>query len=307
MKKDGIQSYVESRLAEAGMQVTTLLTSGSGDATKYAKQAVADNFDMVIAAGGDGTINETATALCDTGMALGIIPVGSGNGLARHLNIPMDVRGAVEVIASGSTEVCDHGSVNDIPFFCTFGIGFDAAVSREFAKSKRRGRMSYISNTFRQYLQYKPEEYVISANGEILTERAFVVAVCNASQYGNNAYIAPHATMKDGLLDVTIIHAGNLLTTALVGVDLMAGSIDKNMLVHTFRTKQLTISRSQRGPCHIDGEPMMLGTQLDIKCHEHSLKVFTHGCNSIQPLVTPVKSMVSDLSYIIRNIFEPLN
>ena len=245
--KRGLAKVVDARLAPLGIGVTHAWTTCRGDATRLAKNAVAKGYDMVIAAGGDGTINETAIAMCGTGVPMGIIPCGSGNGLARHLNIPIDIKASLDIIAQGHTEICDSGSANGIPFFCTFGTGFDAAVSEKFAKSKRRGKLTYIRNTFKEFMSYEPEEYVIKANGEVLTERAFVVAVCNASQYGNNAYIAPHASITDGLLDVTIIHYGNLLTTALVGVDLLTGFIDKNFLIHSFSlVPRTSLSRVKR-------------------------------------------------------------
>ncbi len=303
--KKGLDQRVQSRLAEKDISVDTVWTKASGDATNLAREAAADGYDIVIAAGGDGTINETAIALCGTGVTLGIIPCGSGNGLARHLNIPIDISGAIDVIANGRAEVIDHGSVNEHPFFCTFGAGFDAAVSHKFAQSKHRGKYTYIRNTFREYVHYRPEEYVITANGQVITERAFVVSVCNASQYGNNAYIAPHASICDGLLDVTIIHYGNILSTALVGLDLMLGSIEKNMLIHTFRAEELSIERKDVGAVHIDGEPLLLDARLDVKCHKHSLKVFTPGCDSsIRPLLTPMKSMVSGLRSSVRSLFK---
>lgn len=303
--KKNLDVLVTERLAQNGIKVDTVWTKAAGDATNLAREAAANGYDIVIAAGGDGTINETATALCDTGVTLGIIPCGSGNGLARHLNIPVDVRTAIDIIADGRAEICDHGSVNGRPFFCTFGTGFDAAVSHKFAKSKHRGKYTYLRNTFKEYITYKPEEYVIRANGNIITEHAFVVAVCNASQYGNNAYIAPNASINDGLLDVTIIHYGNILSTALVGLDLMLGSIEKNMLIHTFRAHDITIERKNPGPAHIDGEPLILDSCLDVKCHEHSLSIFTPGCDTpIRPLLTPMMSIVNGLGLTIRSLFK---
>lgn len=261
-------------------------------------------FDDPLLAGGDGTVNETANALCDTGTAFGIIPCGSGNGLARHLGIPVDIRAALEIIAEGRTELCDHGVVNGLNFFCTFGMGFDATVSHKFAESKHRGKLTYISNTFREYISYKPDEYVITANGRVITDRAFVVAVCNASQYGNNAYIAPQASITDGLLDVTIIHYGNLLSTALVGLDLMSGSIDHNMLIHNFRARSLSIERKNSGAVHVDGEPMEMGTSLSIECMPSSLRIFTPRADTpIRPLLTPIMSMMNDIGYTLRNVF----
>lgn len=303
-RKEGLEEKVVSYLGLHGIEVTPRRTTCAGDATRLAREGVEEGFDMVIAAGGDGTVNETANALCDTGTAFGIIPCGSGNGLARHLGIPVDIRAALEIIAEERTELCDHGVVNGLNFFCTFGMGFDATVSHKFAESKHRGKLTYISNTFREYISYKPDEYVITANGRVITDRAFVVAVCNASQYGNNAYIAPQASITDGLLDVTIIHYGNLLSTALVGLDLMSGSIDHNMLIHTFRARSLSIERKNSGAVHVDGEPMEMGTSLSIECKPSSLRIFTPRADTpIRPLLTPIMSMMNDIGYTLRNVF----
>lgn len=304
-RKEGLEERVAQRLAEVGINVTARRTTCAGDATRLAREGVGRGVDMVLAAGGDGTVNETANALCGTGVAFGIIPSGSGNGLARHLNIPVDVRASLDIIAAGRTEACDHGIVNGQNFFCTFGMGFDAAVSHKFAESKKRGKLTYISNTFKEYVSYRPEEYRISANGDVITDRAFVVAVCNASQYGNNAYIAPQASITDGLLDVTIIHYGNLLSTALVGLDLMTGFIERNMLIHTFRAANLTIERKTPGAVHIDGEPRQMDTLLTVSCDPGSLRIFTPEADRpIRPLLTPIMSMMNDIGYTLRHIFE---
>lgn len=308
--KQGLDEYVRRRLALNGMHVTTRFTTAGGDATFMAREAVDGGYDSVIAAGGDGTINETATALCDTSVALGILPCGSGNGLARHIGIPIDIEGALDVIAADNVAACDYGSVGDRPFFCTFGAGFDATVSEAFANAGKRGKMTYIKNTFREYMSYKPDEYTISANGNIITQRAFVVAVCNASQYGNNAYIAPHASITDGLLDVTIIHHGNLLSNALVGLDLMTGLLEHNMLIHTFRTNQATIERTSPGPVHIDGEPLRMGERLDVTCHPAALHIHVPLIDRpFRPIITPVTSMLDDLMIAVerlrRSIFNP--
>lgn len=306
--KEGLDGYVKKRLSEVGFDVDTVWTAGSGDATRLARNAVADGYESVIAAGGDGTINETAAALCGTGVTLGIIPCGSGNGLARHLCIPLEVDGAVDIVAQRRALDCDYGTVNGRPFFCTFGVGFDAAVSEKFAADKHRGRMTYIKNTFREYLTYEPEVYTIEANGQELTQRAFLVAVCNASQYGNNAYIAPHASIVDGLLDLTVIDNGNPLTAALVGIDLMSGRIDKNMLIHTLRAERATIRRGAPGPVHIDGEPMFMGRELKMECHRGGLQIYVPPTDKpFKPIITPVMAMMDDLRHTVEKMLRRNN
>ncbi len=302
--KRGLAEMVESRLEAAGYKVDVRLTTARGDATRYGLEAVMNGYEAVVSAGGDGTVNETARALCDTGVAMGILPTGSGNGLARHLDIPMDISKALSVIEKGHIVDCDYGTVNRRPFFCTFGLGFDAAVSHRFAHQSRRGKMMYIKSAIDEYIHYHPQEYTISANGQVLTEKAFLIAVCNASQYGNNAYIAPDAVITDGLLDFTIIHAGNPIDTAAVGIDLMTGYINKNILIHSFTAPAAVITRSNVGPAHLDGEPLILDEAMYISCHHHGLKLFTpDNQTEFRPLITPIRNMFNDFVCEINKFF----
>ena len=293
--KAGMAEMVIDRLTPLGHTVDTRYTTCRGDATRLARLAVEGGYDGVLACGGDGTINETARALCDTPVALGIIPAGSGNGLARHIGIPIDPRLSLNVIEQEHIQSVDYGTVNGSEFFCTMGIGFDAAVSHRFAAQHRRGMLMYVKSAINEYSGYTPQTYTISANGDIITRQAFIITVANASQYGNNAYIAPEASITDGLLDVTIIHAGNPLQTMRMGIDMMTGYLNKNMLIETFRTPSVAIYRKEAGPAHIDGEPVELGSILDIRCHRHALRVFTlRHKPQFRPLITPLTSTLSD-------------
>lgn len=302
--KGYIENLVKERLEPFGYHITTAYTCAGGDATRLARKAVAENFYGVLAAGGDGTVNETAAALCHTDTALGIIPCGSGNGLARHLEIPIDPVKALKIIADGNIVKSDYGSVNDRPFFCTFGVGFDAAVSDSFAKQQRRGKLAYIKSAISEYTKYHPQVYAVSANGHVLTEKAFLIACCNASQYGNNAYIAPDASITDGLLDITIVHAGTPLDTALVGVDLFTGYINSNTMIHTFRAPAAVIYRKEEGPAHIDGEPVTITDTMEIKCHAQSLNIFTPTKQSeFRPIITPMENMLKDIGCAFSRLF----
>lgn len=289
--KRDLARKVTERLAECGYEVETVNTAGPGDATALAASAVSRGFDAVIAAGGDGTINETARGLCGTAVPLGIIPAGSGNGLARHLEIPIDADKALDIIAKKIIIDGDYGTVNGEPFFCTFGLGYDAAVSHNFAGQGSRGLFTYLKSCMEEIVRYDAETYTVSANGKILTDRAFVVACCNASQYGNNAYIAPEASITDGLLDIIIIHQGSPLDKAIVGLDLITGYINKSTMIQVLRAPSAVIYRKNPGKAHIDGEPCMLGDILEVKCHAHSLRIFAPGDDRpVKPFVTPTAS-----------------
>lgn len=296
--KDAVADELAGALAAHGAYLEVAVTTGAGDAGRFARQAVEDEYDKVIVAGGDGTVSEAATSLCGSDLPLAIIPGGSGNGLARSLCIPSDFHKAVEVAVEGKKILIDRGVVNDKPFFCTFGMGFDAAVSQKFAEEKRRGKMSYLKNAFQEFLSFSPDVYALSVDGQIITERALVVAVCNASQYGNNAYIAPQASLSDGLLDITLIHDGPIVYQALAGIQLMSGRIDKNILVDTFQVKQAEIVRLNEGPAHLDGEPMMMGRHMHVKCEPAQLHVIAspEAEKPFRPLTDPIRSFVQDVT-----------
>lgn len=283
-----IKKAIEHLLA-AQWNVEAAYTEHAGHATELAANAARAGFEAVVAVGGDGTVNETAKALVNTSTALGIIPMGSGNGLARHMNIPMNPYKAIEIISNGNIEECDYCTVNNRPFFCTFGMGFDAAVADRFAATPgNRGFVNYLRSTLREFVDYKPESYTIYSNNETIAEQAFVVACCNAAQYGNNAFIAPHASITDGLMDITIIHNGNKLSHALSGIDLMIGTIHKNTRIHTFRAAEVTIERDGNGPVQLDGEPTRMGRHLTLRCHHKGIRVFSPGEMKVTPILSSI-------------------
>lgn len=303
--KEGVEELARKRLGEVGIEVETRFTGARGDATRIASEATTRGFRSVLACGGDGTINETARALCGTPTTLGILPAGSGNGLARHVGVPVDIAKALDIIADGNVMQADYGTTNGNPFFCTFGLGFDAAVSHRFARQSRRGVLSYIKSTLEEYLRFRPQTYTISANGKLLTEKAFLIAVCNASQWGNNAYIAPDASITDGLLDIVVVHSGTPIDAAVMGMDIFTGFISKNTMVRAFRAPAAVIYRNAPGEAHIDGEPVSMGDILDVKCHRRALRIFApQDRGHFRPLITPVSEMVRDLRLHFNHRFR---
>lgn len=303
--KKGVAETAEERLSKAGFRIDTRFTKGRGDATELALEAVEKGYYGVLACGGDGTVNETARALCGSRLAFGILPAGSGNGLARHVGIPIDIPQALDIIADNNVLPSDYGTVNKMPFFCTFGMGFDAAVSHRFARQSRRGLISYIRSAISEYVKFRPQTYTVSANGKLLTEKAFLIAVCNASQWGNNAYIAPEASITDGLLDITIVHSGTPIDTAVMGMDIFTGYINKNTMVHAFRAPAAVIYRNAPGEAHIDGEPLMMGDILDVKCHHGELNIFSPlDTSSFRPVITPLREMLKDAKIGLTHIFH---
>ena len=286
--------------------VVVRFTQHASHATLLTEEAIKEGFYGVIAVGGDGTINEVAAALRDSSTALGIIPCGSGNGLARHLGIPMNVEKALEIINLDNIEALDYCTANDRPFFCTCGVGFDAHVSQKFAEARKRGPLSYIQKTLVEYLKYRCKTYSIEMNDRVVTEKAFVIACGNASQYGNNAFVTPRASMHDGLIDVTVIHPFTPLDTAVLGVLLFTRHIDQDTNINTFRTSELTIHRPKPDVMHIDGEPIMMDADIHIKCHKAGIKIFlpVGDGDEKKSLLKPIENGFWDFVTTIR---EELN
>lgn len=272
--KRAVLNALESRIDREKYLFEVQNTKRAGHAVEIAAEAVLRGIDMVVAVGGDGTINEVARSLVHTETALGIIPCGSGNGLARHLQIPMDAKRAIDVINRGVVDSIDYGKINEYPFFCTCGVGFDAFVSFKFSKSGKRGVLTYLEKTLQESLNYKPDTYEIeSKDGGNMRYEAFLIACANASQYGNNAYIAPRALLNDGLMDVTILEPFTVLDVPTLAFQLFNRTIDQNSRIKTFKCKRLHIRREHKGVMHYDGDPVMSGQDIDVEIIESALKV----------------------------------
>lgn len=248
-------------------------TERAGHAVEIAAEAAARGVDVVVAIGGDGTVNEIGRSLVGTDTALAIVPLGSGNGLARHLRIPMDVRRALEVVNEGNIDVIDYGRLNDVCFFCTCGVGFDAFVSMKFAEAGRRGLITYLEKTLQESLTYKPETYELETEDGTYKYKAFLIACGNASQYGNNAYITPQATLNDGLLDVTVLEPFTVLDVPSLAYQLFNRKIDQNSRIKTFRCRSLIIHRSSPGVVHYDGDPVQADKDINIRIVSKGLRV----------------------------------
>ena len=270
--KDALPALAEQYIDANIYDYEIVKTEYAGHAAEIATQCAREQKDICVAVGGDGTVNEVARSLTQSQTALGIIPCGSGNGLARHLCLPMDMKQALEVINSGKTDAFDYGVINDQPFFCTCGMGFDAYVSQKFADSGKRGLATYVENVLKGGLTYKPDTYLITDETGEREYKAFLVACANASQYGNNAYIAPEASMQDGLLDVIIIEPFNILEAATVGFDLFAKTLKNNAHIRTFQSRSIHIHRDQPGAVHFDGDPIMMGTDINVRIVPRGLK-----------------------------------
>ncbi len=230
---------------------------------------VREPFDVIFAVGGDGTVHEVAKRLIGRSQALGIIPVGSGNGLARHLGLPINARRALRACGSERVETIDTATVNGIPFIGTMGIGFDAWIAEAFATRGARGLRTYVRVGLGGLFKYAPETYEMEIDGERMQQRALLIAIANASQYGNNARIAPVASLQDGLLDVVIVERASLAAAAR----LFTGSLQHARGVTMHRGRHIEIRRPAAGPAHLDGEPVTLPQTLTIDIVPRSLRI----------------------------------
>ena len=271
--KKAILKWIDERLDRSVYDYSIVKTEYAGHATQIAANAVQEKVDVVVAIGGDGTINEIARSLVHTNTALGIIPCGSGNGLARHLRIPMEPKAAIDVLNRGHELCIDYGKINNIPFFCTCGVGFDAFISLKFADSGKRGLLTYLENTLHESLTYQPETYEIENEEGTMKYKAWLIACGNASQYGNDAYIAPQASLTDGLMDVTIMEPFTVLDVPSLSFQLFNKTIDQNSRVKTMRAKKIKIHRVNDGVMHFDGDPLMAGKELEVEIVPAGLRV----------------------------------
>jgi YegS/Rv2252/BmrU family lipid kinase len=232
-----------------------------------------ENFTDAIAVGGDGSVNLVAQTILGTDITLGIVPAGSGNGLARSIGMPMNTSEAVELIAKGNIKIMDTAEVNGHSFFCTSGVGFDAHIGGLFANLKNRGLKAYLKLIVRELMGYKPQLYTVKSDGVEIQKKCFFITVANAGQFGNNFYISPGAKLNDGLFNVVMVRPFRIIPGLAMVWKITRGRADKSKYIETFACKNLTIIREKEGSVHFDGEPGMLGKELYYVLRPNSLKV----------------------------------
>lgn len=295
--KRNIPELIVSGIDKERFEYSIMETKYVAHASELTAEAVAQGVDAVVAVGGDGTVNEVARALVGTNTALGILPCGSGNGMARHIGIPLELKKAIEFINLSETTAVDYGKINGQPFFCTCGIGFDAFVSSSFAKGKQRGPFGYFHNMLIDWLNYKPEVYELETESHSRKYKAFLIACGNASQYGNNAYIAPRASMRDGLLSITILEPFSSLDVPIVLGGIFGHTINSNSHVRTLESRWVRIKRKKKGVIHFDGEPMEMEANLFIEIVPSGLNVLAapgwDGTSKPVPIYKQVVELMS--------------
>lgn len=252
-------------------------TEYRGHATEIAEKAVAEGVKKVIAIGGDGTVNEVAKGLIGSNTALGIVPIGSGNGLARHLKIPLTIEKAINFVLSQPTNVIDVCFLNDIPFFCTAGVGFDAHVANEFAQQSSRGLKTYAKMSLKSFRTYKPESYHLESACINEVKNAFSITFANATQYGNNALISPKSKIDDGLIEMVVLKPFPFGAAPIIGVRLFRGTLPNSRYIETESDSLFTLKAQENLLVHYDGEPLQLDTnELKITLKPKALLIIGH-------------------------------
>ena len=252
-------------------------TKYHGHATILAEDA-AENCSIIIAVGGDGIVNEVAAGMMSTSAVLGIVPAGSGNAVANHFTIPHGQKEAIECINEMHISTVDTAIVNGKHFIAIAGTGFDAEVASMFAGSKKRGFFTYIYLSAKKYFTYKPSEYDIIVDGKEYRKKTFVISVANSSQYGNNAYISPEASTKDGLLDVSIIKPFPTVKGLLLIWRLFRKTLHHSTYFENIKGKNILIRKSNTKEqlcLHYDGEPGGLADEIKISVLPKSLRIIT--------------------------------
>jgi YegS/Rv2252/BmrU family lipid kinase len=240
---------------------------------RLASVAAMENFDIVCAVGGDGTINEVVQGIGKAQLTLAIIPTGSGNGLARHLEIPLEAEKAIRLINHLNTKTIDLASINGYPFASIAGLGFDARVANKYSKLKKRGFYGYSRVVMMEFFRYREREYTLSFNDQKITRKALLLSIANSNQFGYNTIIAPNAKSDDGLLDIVIVKkfpVGEI--PRMIGL-LFTGKIDQSSYIESFQTSEIFIVRKRGKRVNIDGEAIKMGKEIFVRIQPSAIKV----------------------------------
>ncbi len=271
-KKLNIESFIASHFPKK-IPYDIIIWEEADDISPIIQQIKNNDYQYVIACGGDGTVNMVSALVVNTNISLGILPLGSGNGLARSNGIPMDLVKALDVIVKGKTVLIDSGKINSHPFFCTAGIGFDALIAHKFAESTERGFVTYFKTSVKEFINYKPINYSITVDGNKIETPAFLITVANAGQWGNDVYIAPAAKLNDGLFHLSILKPFPFLTFPIFGIKLFSKKVHTFKYLESIIGKKIVIEFENELPAHYDGEPLLAKGKVSIEMFPLSLNI----------------------------------
>lgn len=268
--KGKVRNIVVKKLQEHSLNYQVLPTEKSGNYHFLSDVITAEKITDIIICGGDGSVNSIASYIMGTAVQIGIVPMGSGNGLAFAAGIPKNPAKAMEVILAGKAKKIDAFMINN-RFSCMLcGLGFDAQVAHEFAKQPSRGLATYFRETVKHFFKANTYPFTIHTNGTILKTDAYFISIANSNQFGNNFMIAPKASLMDGLLDIVVVNkTGKFNLLLKIMQQVRNGKIvkadDPQQTVHYFQTKKMSIFNPQKAPLHIDGEVSKTSDHFDIE------------------------------------------
>lgn len=293
-----VEPALEENLNKKKFDYSITYTEYAHHATDICRNAAQKGINTVVAIGGDGSINDCVRGLINTDTKLGIIPAGSGNGLARCLHIPLDIKKAIEVINNYNFLNIDTVNLNDMPYASVAGVGFDALIAKEFTGNKTRGFQTYLRLVLKDFLNYKQKKYHLIVDGKKMEKEALFISFMNSNQFGYNAVIAPKASLNDGLLDVVVVKKPPIILAPLVVQMMFFHQMDKSPYVETFRAKQVEIKDFTDGLLNLDGEGISYeGDSLKFSVNPSNLNVIVPDEKNKQPFLSEKK--ILDL---IKNI-----
>ena len=273
--KSKFPSIVEKLIDKDKYDYTIALTEYGGHAAEMTKKAIEDQYDIIVAVGGDGTINEVATNMLGARQTFAIVPYGSGNGLSRHLHLPLKPDKVItEVINKGVKSKIDTAAMNGMPYISIAGVGFDAIIADVFAKDPKRGIKTYVKLVTKEYLHFQPKRYhlILDDKEEIDCEPLFI-SFANSNQFGSNAVVSPSASLNDGLLDVCIFKKPNMLQVPYIAERLLTSKIDRTKIVDIHKAKKIKVIREQEEIANIDGEAVMMPKDIVVEINPLSLNI----------------------------------
>ena len=273
MRKKNLPDKISANIDTARFDYEIKYSEYAGHAKVLAQEAVTQQFDIVVAAGGDGSINEIGVPLIGTDVALGIIPCGSGNGFSHHIGLPMDATKAIQFINEGKKQKIDTVTVNDIPFISIAGTGFDAKIAEDYAKDPRRGFDTYFKYIVMNYVTYREQNYTIIMPEQTIETKAMFISFANSNEQGYNIPISPHASLQDGKVDLCVVRKPNPLELPIVGGYMIDKMMDKAPKVDIYQTSEAKIIREKAEVINIDGESIMTEKDLEIIVKPLSLNI----------------------------------
>lgn len=271
--KEGFERIIADNLNTKIFDYKLSHTTSAQHAYDLSKESAEANYDIIVAVGGDGTANRVAKGLYGSGSALALVPVGSGNGLARYLNIPLDPVKSIQLINSMPLKEIDTVSINDELCLSIAGVGFDALVAKKFAKAEYRGFFSYFHIALQSYPGYRPRKYRMVIDGKSVKRKALFVSFANSNQFGYNTVIAPDASINDGMVDVCIVNKVPVLSAPYVLGLLWRNKIDHSGYLEIMKAKEIQLTRNKNRNINLDGEPLKVGKDIIIKVNPRSLKI----------------------------------